>query len=70
MKVLTEKPQFAKLLIDKGPEPLIRGVANHCGPSTGSELPLGIKGVHFFVFGGFNKTIDWINAQRTRQASV
>jgi methylenetetrahydrofolate reductase (NADPH) len=70
MKVLTEKPQFAKLLIDKGPEPLIRGVANHCGPSTGSELPLGIKGVHFFVFGGFNKTVDWINAQRTRQASV
>jgi methylenetetrahydrofolate reductase (NADPH) len=70
MKVLTEKPQFAKLLIDKGPEPLIRGVANHCGPRTGSELPLGIKGVHFFVFGGFNKTIDWINAQRAQQASA
>jgi methylenetetrahydrofolate reductase (NADPH) len=70
MKVLTEKPQFAKLLIDKGPEPLIRGVANHCGPGTGSELPLGIKGVHFFVFGGFNKTIDWINAQRAEQASA
>jgi methylenetetrahydrofolate reductase (NADPH) len=70
MKVLTEKPQFAKLLIDKGPEPLIRGVASHCGPGIGSELPLGIKGVHFFVFGGFNKTIDWINAQRTQQASA
>jgi methylenetetrahydrofolate reductase (NADPH) len=70
MKVLTEKPQFAKLLIDKGPEPLIREVANHCGPGNGSELPLGIKGVHFFVFGGFNKTIDWITAQRTQQASA
>ncbi|MGB9070590.1 MAG: methylenetetrahydrofolate reductase [Candidatus Acidiferrales bacterium] len=70
MKVLTEKPQFAKLLIDKGPEPLIRGVAHHCGPGTGSELPLGIKGVHFFVFGGFNKTVDWINAQRAQQASA
>ncbi|MEO8098555.1 MAG: hypothetical protein ABI811_12705 [Acidobacteriota bacterium] len=21
--------------------------------------PLGIAGVHFFVFGGFNKTVDW-----------
>ena len=39
-------------------------------PCTGSELPLGIKGVHFFVFGGFNKTIDWINAQRAQQASA
>jgi methylenetetrahydrofolate reductase (NADPH) len=70
MKVLTEKPQFAKLLIDKGPEPLIRGVADHCGPGAGSNLPLGIKGVHFFVFGGFNKTIDWINAARSQQASA
>jgi len=25
-----------------------------------------LKGVHFFVFGGFNKTIDWINSQRTQ----
>ena len=64
MKVLTEKPQFAKLLIDKGPEPLIRGVAEALGPANGSALPLGVAGVHFFVFGGFNKTVDWINAQR------
>jgi len=64
MKVLTEKPQFAKLLIDKGPEPLIREVASLAGPGNGSGLPLGLKGVHFFVFGGFNKTIDWINSQR------
>lgn len=70
MKVLTEKPQFAKLLIDKGPEPLIRDVAKLAGPGNGSELPLGIKGVHFFVFGGFNKTIDWITAARTQQASA
>jgi len=70
MKVLTEKPQFAKLLIDKGPEPLIREVAKLAGPGSGNELPLGIKGVHFFVFGGFNKTIDWIQSQRTQQASA
>jgi methylenetetrahydrofolate reductase (NADH) len=70
MKVLTEKPQFAKLLIDKGPEPLIREVANLAGAGNGSALPLGIVGVHFFVFGGFNKTVDWINAARAQQASA
>jgi methylenetetrahydrofolate reductase (NADPH) len=69
MKVLTEKPQFAKLLIDKGPEPLIRGVAGEIGAKNGDALPLGIKGVHFFVFGGFNKTVDWINSQRTSTAA-
>jgi methylenetetrahydrofolate reductase (NADPH) len=66
MKVLTEKPHFAKLLIDKGPEPLIRGVAEGIGPKNGDALPLGVAGVHFFVFGGFNKTVDWINAERAK----
>jgi len=61
IKVLTEKPAFAKLLIDKGPEPIIRDLAGAI-PS----IPLGIEGIHFFVFGGFNKTVDWINAQRTQ----
>ena len=70
MRVLTEKPQFAKLLIDKGPEPLIREVAHLAGAGNGTDLPLGIKGVHFFVFGGFNKTVDWINSQRAQQASA
>jgi methylenetetrahydrofolate reductase (NADPH) len=64
IKVLTEKPAFAKLLIDKGPEPIIREVAAGIGPGNGSMLPLGVDGLHFFVFGGFSKTVDWINAQR------
>jgi methylenetetrahydrofolate reductase (NADPH) len=64
IKVLTDKPAFAKLLIDKGPEPIIREVATGIGPANGSALPLGVLGLHFFVFGGFNKTVDWINAQR------
>jgi methylenetetrahydrofolate reductase (NADPH) len=66
MKVLTEKPSFAKLLVDKGPEPIIRDVAAGLGPGNGSALPLGVAGLHFFVFGGFNKTVDWINAQRAQ----
>jgi methylenetetrahydrofolate reductase (NADPH) len=79
IKVLTEKPSFAKLLIEKGPEPIIRDVATGiaggadagagaaAGPSPdGSALPMGVLGLHFFVFGGFNKTVDWINAQRAQ----
>jgi len=66
IKVLTEKPSFAKLLVDKGPEPIIREVAAGIGPGGGPALPLGVAGLHFFVFGGFNKTVDWINAQRSQ----
>ena len=66
VRVLTEKPSFAKLLVDKGPEPIIREVAAGIGSVNGSSLPLGIAGLHFFVFGGFNKTVDWINAQRAQ----
>ncbi|MBZ5693994.1 MAG: methylenetetrahydrofolate reductase [Acidobacteriia bacterium] len=66
IKVLTEKPAFAKLLIDKGPEPIIREVAAGIGPGGGAGLPLGVAGLHFFVFGGFNKTVDWINATRSQ----
>ncbi|HEX4004271.1 MAG TPA: methylenetetrahydrofolate reductase [Candidatus Acidoferrales bacterium] len=66
IKVLTEKPAFAKLLVDKGPEPIIRDVAAGIGPAEGGKLPLGITGLHFFVFGGFNKTVDWIQAQRAQ----
>jgi len=65
VKVLTEKPAFAKLLIDKGPEPIIRDVAAGIGPGSGEVLPLGVAGLHFFVFGGFNKTVDWINTARS-----
>jgi methylenetetrahydrofolate reductase (NADPH) len=61
LRVLTEQPTFAKLLTEKGPEPIIRGIA---GVSSSGALPFGIAGLHFFVFGGFNKTLDWIYAQR------
>jgi len=65
VRALTEKPSFARLLIDKGPEPLMREFASVAGPGNGSALPPGVAGLHFYVFGGFNKTVDWINAQRT-----
>jgi methylenetetrahydrofolate reductase (NADPH) len=69
LHALTENPSFARLLVEKGPEPIIRDIAASAG--LGSEfsgrqqpLPLGIAGLHFYVFGGFSKTVDWIDAQR------
>jgi len=60
IRVLTEKPSFAKLLIDKGPEPIIRGISASVGSDTAAPR-ISIAGLHFFVFGGFNRTVDWIN---------
>jgi methylenetetrahydrofolate reductase (NADPH) len=62
LHVLAENPAFAKLLVEKGPEPLVRDlVAALC---VKDRLPAGIAGLHFFVFGGFNKTVDWIETMR------
>jgi methylenetetrahydrofolate reductase (NADPH) len=66
VRVLTEKPSFAKLLIDKGPEPIIRGVAAAAGSGNTGPLLFGIAGLHFFAFGGVNKTVNWINARRAQ----
>jgi methylenetetrahydrofolate reductase (NADH) len=66
LHVLTAHPSFARLLVEKGPEPIIRGIATAASSESTASLPLGIAGLHFFVFGGFHKTVDWINDQRTR----
>lgn len=63
LRVLTEKPSFAKLLVDQGPEPIIRGIAGATHQANGN-LPFNIAGLHFFVFGGFNRTVDWIEKER------
>jgi methylenetetrahydrofolate reductase (NADPH) len=63
LHVLTEHPSFAKLLTEKGPEPIIRGIAAATGPGM-DRPPMGIAGLHFYVFGSFNKTIDWIDSLR------
>jgi methylenetetrahydrofolate reductase (NADPH) len=62
LHVLTEHPSFAKLLTEKGPEPIIRGIAALEGHRC--ALPFGVAGLHFFVFGGFSKTVEWIKAHR------
>lgn len=61
LHVLTENPSFAKVLVDRGPEPIIREIA---ASIDGATPPLGTIGLHFYVFGGFTKTLDWIDAVR------
>ena len=65
IRVLSEKPFFAKLLVEKGPEHIIRELAAGVGPGDGLMSPLGIAHLHFFTFGGFDNTVNWINARLT-----
>jgi methylenetetrahydrofolate reductase (NADPH) len=66
VRVLTEKPSFARLLLEKGPEPIIRGITTSAGNGNPMPTPFGITGLHFYVFGGFEKTVDWINGELSR----
>jgi methylenetetrahydrofolate reductase (NADPH) len=68
LHVLAENPAFAKLLVEKGPEPLLHNLAVELGAD--GKLPAGVAGMHFFVFGGFNKTVDWIHACRLAAGRV
>lgn len=68
IRVLTENPAFAKLLATSSPEPLIRDLALAAEEGLNTGAALDLAGLHFFVFGGFDKTVDWI-AQRVDQAS-
>ena len=60
LRALTHNPSFARLLTEKGPEPIIR--------ELGTQLSLngnfGVQGIHFFVFGGLKKTVEWIKSSR------
>jgi methylenetetrahydrofolate reductase (NADPH) len=66
LHVLRENSAFRRLLIEKGPEPIIQGLAVSTEGGNTASLPPGVAGLHFFVFGGFNKTVDWIRAQRAQ----
>ena len=63
LHVLTENPSFAKVLGERGPEPIIRRLAASIGDGDGRLH--GIAGLHFYIFGGFRKTLDWIAAERS-----
>ena len=67
LHVLTENPAFAKALTDRGPDPIIREIAASIKDEDGG---LGIEGLHLYIFGGLNKTLDWIDAARSRRPAV
>jgi methylenetetrahydrofolate reductase (NADPH) len=62
LHVLKENPAFAKILVERGPEPILRGLA--ASIAEGDSRQLGIAGLHFYIFGGFRKTMEWIDAER------
>jgi methylenetetrahydrofolate reductase (NADPH) len=62
LRVLKENPSFARILTERGPEPIIRELA--VSMEDGDRKPLGIAGLHIYVFGGFKTTMDWIDAER------
>ncbi len=67
LHVLKENPSFAKILVERGPEPIIRELAASTAHGDGGQLA--IAGLHFYIFGGFRKTMDWIDAERSLTAS-
>ena len=69
LHVLTENPSFAKLITEKGPEPIIRDLQASAGMVDGTST-LGVTGLHFYVFGGFNRTLDWIDAKSALRSST
>jgi len=66
LRVLTENPAFAKVLVERGPEPIIRGLAVSIADDSGRQL--GITGLHFYIFGGLRRTMDWIDSERSLKA--
>jgi methylenetetrahydrofolate reductase (NADPH) len=68
LHVLKENPSFARILTERGPEPIIRRLA--ASVANGNGRKLGISGLHFYIFGGFKKTMDWIDAERSLTASA
>jgi methylenetetrahydrofolate reductase (NADPH) len=56
-------PAIARLLTEAGPERVIEDLAR----AVADEPALGFARVHFFSFGGFTRTADWV---RTYQSSV
>jgi methylenetetrahydrofolate reductase (NADPH) len=64
LRVLTEHPSFAKLLSEKGPEPIILDLAEAFDAANEQNAMPPNGGLHLFVFGGLTKTLDWIGAER------
>lgn len=58
----TRTNMIGRLLSDAGPEDILRGVADALAAAPDPR----VTGIHFFPFGGADKTSDWIAATLTR----
>lgn len=65
LRVLTDNPSFARAAVDRGPEAIVREIAQ----SVAQNGDLGIEGLHFYLFGGFNKTFEWIHSAESRKSA-
>ena len=63
LRVLSENPSFARVLVERGPQPIIKGLA--AAMADGYGWRLAIRGLHFYIFGGLGKTMDWIDGERS-----
>jgi len=66
LRVLSENPSFAKVLVETGPEAIVRELATSQADGNGRRLD--ITGLHFYIFGGLKRTLDWIGAERSLKA--
>ncbi len=67
LRVLTDNPSFTRALVDHSPGPIIGELARSIAQDR--ETRLGIAGLHFYIFGGFNKTLDWIHSADSRKTA-
>ena len=63
--VLTQNPAFARALTDSGPEPIMREMASALSREEWNRL--GISGFHLYLFGGLNRTLEWIASIKARK---
>jgi methylenetetrahydrofolate reductase (NADPH) len=64
IKALTKSTSFGRLLTERDPEPVIRELVAAAPHDDTSAMPLGVRALHFYTFGGLKKTVDWIHAKR------
>jgi methylenetetrahydrofolate reductase (NADH) len=68
MRVLRDNPTFTKALVDRGPESIMRDIASSFADEDSAGI--GIAGLHFYTFGGFSKTLNWIGAVRSSRPAA
>lgn len=64
VNALIRSSSFRRLLAEHSAESVLHGLI--AAPPNGdvSALPLGVSALHFYTFGGVEKTVEWINAAR------